>query len=291
MKKNNYLALGGLFVALHLLFIFMSKLLVGSELILVIFLPLLSTIYALKFNKKEIAMFVIASFLLCLIFEPISTCIYVLPALICGTLYGVLRKKNVKELGLVYISSISHSFSLLVSFLFISFMFKEVDFFAIFASFINKSGAEFYASIYLILMLLGLLESFVVHIITSNELKKLGYKDLESEESVPLWMNVCLLISLIVYIVLAFVNPIYSCYVFPYLLSFSIPNIVEFIFANKYKWVYFIVGLFTIISVFLFSYLDSLLYPGLLLLIVFPLIVTNFIRVLYTNSIKYSNNG
>ena len=100
MKKNNYLTLGGLFVALHLLFVFISKVLAGSEFILVVFLPLLSTIYALKFNIKETIIFFIASFLLCVIFEPIAALIYVLPALICGTLYGVFRKRKVKELSL-----------------------------------------------------------------------------------------------------------------------------------------------------------------------------------------------
>ena len=117
MNKNSYFTLGGLFVSLHLIFILLSRVLVGSELILVLFLPLLSTIYALKFKKKEVTMFVIATFLLCLIFEPISSLIYVLPALICGTLYGELRKTRIKELSLVYITTMSHSLSLLISFL------------------------------------------------------------------------------------------------------------------------------------------------------------------------------
>ena len=38
--KNNYLALGGLFASLHVLFLFLSKVIVGSELLLVLFLAL-----------------------------------------------------------------------------------------------------------------------------------------------------------------------------------------------------------------------------------------------------------
>lgn len=291
MKKNSHLTLGGLFVALHLLFIFLSKLLVGSELIMVIFLPLLSTVYSLNFDKKQVTMFFVATFLLCVMFEPISTFIYVLPGLICGTLYGVLRKRKIKELSLIYISSLSHAFSLLIAFLSISIMFKEVDFFSIFSNFIRKEGIEFYASIYLILMLLGVLESFVTHIITNSELKKLGYQELDSEVSVPLWMNIMLIISIIAYTILAIINPIYSCYAFPFLLAFIVPNIVEFIIRGKNKWVYGISGILLLVVMFVVRYVDKVLYPILLIVILLPLIVENFTRVLYTNSSKYLNNG
>lgn len=291
MKKNNYLTLGGLFVALHLLFVFISKIFAGSEFILVIFLPLLSTIYALKFNIKETIMFFVASFFLCVIFEPISTFIYVLPALLCGSVYGILRKKKIKELSLVYSSSIAHSVSLLISFLFIGLMFKEIDFFSIFASFINKEGKEFYVCIYLFLMLLGALEAFVTHIITNGELKRLGHENLECEEDTPLWMNVCLLASIITYVVLIFINPIISCYALPFVFAFAIPNVVDFVGENKYKWLYLLTGMLFFASLFLIGYIDKVLYPIILIFITSPLIITNFFRVLYTNSIKYSNNG
>lgn len=291
MKKNNYLTLGGLFVALHLLFIFMSKVLVGSEFILVVFVPLLSTIYSLKYGGKETIIFFITTFLLCFIFEPISTFIYVLPALICGTIYGILKKKNIKELSLVYISSLAHSLSLLIAFVSISFMFKEVEFFSIFKMFINKSGSEFYACVYLILILLGVLEAFVTHIIVNNELKRLGYKEIDGEVATPLWMNICLVICLILYIILSIINPVLSCYIFPFLLAFSIPNIIDFIILNKYKYIYAVVGLLFFSTLFLLPYISSMLYPGLAIFSLSPLIIINFVRVLYTNSLKYSNNN
>lgn len=291
MKKNNYLSLGGLFIALHLLFIFMSKLLVGSELILVIFLPLLSTIYASKFDKKRVAMFIIATFLLCVIFEPISTFIYVVPALICGTLYGELRKKEVKELSLIYISSLAHSLSLLIAFLAISFMFKEVDFFSIFATVIDKEGMSFYVCVYLILILIGVLEAFVTHIISNNELKKLGYRELDMEETTPLWMCIGFIISLIIYFVLAFIDPILSCYVFPFLLSFTIPQIVEFVSRGERKWLYFSLIVTFIAGLFLLGVVSKIFYPIIVLGVFLPLIVENFSRVLYTKLLKYSKEG
>ena len=133
MNKHKYLALGGLFAALHLLFVLMAKFLPGSELILVVFLPLLSTIYTMKFDKKAVIIFFLATFLLCVIFEPIATFIYALPGLICGITYGILRKSKMKELTLVYLSSLSHAIAVSISFLFIALLFKEVNFFDIFS--------------------------------------------------------------------------------------------------------------------------------------------------------------
>ena len=62
--KKNYIALGGLFACMHVLFLILSKIIVGSELLLVLFLPLLSTIYTLKCDKKSVLMFVIATLLI-----------------------------------------------------------------------------------------------------------------------------------------------------------------------------------------------------------------------------------
>ena len=291
MNKNSYLTLGGLFVALHLLFIFLSRVLVGSELILVIFLPLLSTIYSLKFKKNEVTMFIIATFLLCVLFEPISTFIYVVPALICGTLYGILKKNDIKELSLVYITTLSHSVSLLIAFLSISLMFKEVDFFSIFNTFIDKSGDAFYVCVYLILIVLGLIESFVVHVITNNELIKLGHTILKEEEVTPYWMIVGCVFSLVIYSVLAFINPLYTCYVFPFLLAFSIPIIIEFMLKNKRKWIYFIMGIIFISVIFVLEYVDKVIYPLLSIVICLPIIMEKIVRVLYTFLSKYLNKG
>ena len=138
--KNNYIALGGLFACLHVLFLLMSKILVGSELLLVLFLPLLSTIYTLKSDKKSVIMFVIATILICCIFDIVGTFIYVVPSLVCGILYGVLRKKKFKELELLCVTSIGHMVSLGFSFLMIALLFKEVKFIDIFSSVFGLSG-------------------------------------------------------------------------------------------------------------------------------------------------------
>lgn len=289
MKDKEYLSLGGLFVALHLVFVLLSKFVPGSSLLLVIFLPLLSTIYTLKFNKDKVVMFVIATLFLCFIFEPVSTLIYIIPSLMCGVSYGALRKKSMKELSLVYTSSLAHSISLLISFLFISILFKEVDFFVIFKSFISKEGSSFYALIYLTLMLLGVVESFILHIICNSELLKLGYQESEKEKETPLWMVVSLIAFTLIYFSLSFINPIYTIYVIPFVICFSIPIVIEFINRNNAKWIYILVALFSLIALFLLGAIDGVYYPILLVFVVIPILLEKIVRVLYTFSLNSSN--
>lgn len=289
MKDKEYLSLGGLFIALHLVFVLLSKFVPGSSLLLVIFLPLLSTIYTLKFNKDKVVMFVIATLFLCFIFEPVSTLIYIIPSLMCGVSYGALRKKSMKELSLVYTSSLAHSISLLISFLFISILFKEVDFFVIFKSFISKEGSSFYALIYLTLMLLGVVESFILHIICNSELLKLGYQESEKEKETPLWMVVSLIAFTLIYFSLSFINPIYTIYVIPFVICFSIPIVIEFINRNNAKWIYILVALFSLIALFLLGAIDGVYYPILLVFVVIPILLEKIVRVLYTFSLNSSN--
>ena len=287
--KNNHLALGGLFAALHLLFIVLSKVLVGSEFILVVFLPLLSTMYALKFNIKESAMFFIATFLLCLIFEPICACVYILPALLSGSVYGMARKKKAKEMTLLYLSSLTHALTVSISFWFICLMFKGIDLFNIFSLFIHKQGSEFYVCVYLILLLLGVIEAFVVHVICNEELKKVGYDEVESENKTPMWIDICLIISIVMCVGLSFVDKLWFCYCLPFLVAFTIPSIIEFVVENKKKWIYFLVGIMAIVNLYLLNYVDPLFYPGLMIGVTLPILLEKSIRVLYTNLSKYSN--
>ena len=138
--KKNYLALGGLFACLHVLFLVASKFIFGSELLLVLFLPLLSTIYTFKCDNKSILMFIISTILICFVFDFVSTFIYVIPSLLCGVMYGVLRKNKFKELELLCISGLTHMVSIAFSFFVIIFLFKEVEFMGLFEKIFSLNG-------------------------------------------------------------------------------------------------------------------------------------------------------
>lgn len=274
--KNNYLALGGLFACLHVLFLLLSKIVVGSELLLVLFLPLLSTIYTLKCDKKSIVMFVIATLLVCGIFEIIGTFIYVVPSLICGILYGFLRKRKVKELELLCLTSIGHIFSLFFSFFVISLLFKEVEFVNIFSSIFGLEGQKLLIITLLFLMILGFCEAFLVHVITDNELERFVSK-IEKNVSVPKWFLIGGLGSFISFIILYFINNLYSLFPMMLLFVFFVPYIVSGVMNFKYKVITTsLIAVFSLISIFITKYIEDIFDIVLILFTLIPFSINNF---------------
>ena len=274
--KKNYIALGGLFACMHVLFLILSKIIVGSELLLVLFLPLLSTIYTLKCDKKSVLMFVIATLLICFVFDFVSTFIYVVPSLICGIMYGFLRKKKFKELELLCVSGLTHMVSILFSFLVIVLLFKEVDFMAIFEQIFSLSGERLFVVALLTLFVLGFCEAFLVHIISDNELEKLATK-VEKNDKVPRWFAPLAGISFISCVIVYFINSLYS--VFPMLLFFVffIPYIIEGIINLKYKVLTTIFCVtFGFGAIFALQLLDPIIYLMLPVFISSPMVINNF---------------
>ncbi len=274
--KKNYVALGGLFACLHVLFLLVSKILFGSELLLVLFLPLLSTIYTLKCDKKSIFMFVIATLLICFVFDFINTFIYVIPSLICGITYGVFRKKQFRELELLCVSGLAHVVSIIFSFLVIVLLFKEVDFLSIFEKIFSVAGENLFVISLLLLFVLGFCEAFVTHIITDGELAKFGYKVMKNE-SVPKCFLIFAILSFLIFVVVYFFNNLYS--VFPMLLFmvFFIPYMIEGFMNFKYKILtVFLMILFSFISIFVIGYISPINYICIPIFIVSPIVINNF---------------
>lgn len=274
--KNNYLALGGLFACLHVLFLLLSKVIVGSEILLVLFLPLLSTIYTYKCDRKNVVMFVIATILVCCIFDIVSTFIYVVPSLVCGVLYGALRKINFKELDLLCVTSIGHIFSLFFSFVVIALLFKEIEFMDIFSSVFKLDGEKLIVASLCFLIVIGFCEAFLVHVISDNELAKLANR-VEKNENVPKWFFFGVIVSLITFIIFYFVNNLYSVFPMFLVFVFIIPYIVCGIMNYRYKILTScLICLFSLISIFVIKYIEPINYMIIPVFILSPCVINNF---------------
>ena len=275
MKKNT-IALGGLFACLHVLFLFISRFVVGSELLLVLFLPLLSTIYTLKSDRKHVLIFFIATVFVCMLFDFIGSFIYIIPSLICGIVYGFLRKCKFRELELLCISGITHMFSISFSFMIIVFLFKEVSFMQIFQSIFSLDDKKLYLITLLVLFVLGFCESFLVHVVTDNELKKVSF-GVEKNDVVPRWFAIVSVFSFISYIVISFFDSLLGVVPFFVFVVFFVPYIVSGIVNFKYKFLtVLLISLFSFISVFLVKYLSAINYLILPLFVLSPLVINNF---------------
>lgn len=287
MKTNN-VALGGLFACLHVLFLLVGKLFVGCELILVLFLPLLSTVYTLKADKKSISMFIISTLLICFIFDFVSTFIYIIPSLICGIIYGVLRKKDFKELELLCLSGLTHMVSITCSFLIIVFLFKEVNFMEIFKKVFSLAGDNLLVISLLSLFVLGFCEAFLVHVITDSELEKLSCR-VEKNETVPKWFVFPILFSFSSYAILGVLDSVYRILPLVSFFVFFTPYIIGGIINFKYRLITaFSVVTFFFFSLFIIKFINPLDYLILPFFILSPFIVNNFKKTFKTseNDIK-----
>lgn len=274
--KNNYVALGGLFASLHVLFLFLSKVIVGSELLLVLFLPLLSTLYTIKSDKKSVVMFSVATVLICSIFDIVGTFIYVIPSLACGVLYGVLRKKNFKELELLCFSSIGHVFSLLFSFFVITLIFKEVKFIEIFSSIFGVDGDNLIVLSACFFIVLGFCEAFLVHVVSDNELAKFASR-VGKNDGVPIVFLYSFLVNFVFFIVLYFVNNLYSVIPMILMIVFVMPYIVNGILNLKYKILTIIlIFVFSLFSIFVLNYIETINVIIIPVFIVSPFVINNF---------------
>jgi len=274
--KKNYIALGGLFACLHVLFLLVGKFFVGSELLLVLFLPLLSTLYTIKCDRKSVVMFIIATLLICFVFDFVNTFIYIIPSLICGIMYGIFRKNKFKELELLCVSGLVHMVSIAFSFSVIVFLFKEVDFLLVFEKIFSLSGKKLFVVTLLTLFVLGFCEAFLVHVITDNELDKFMGK-VEKNDCVPKWFLIPASLSFISFLILSFISDVYGVFAMVVFFVFFIPYIVEGAMNFRYKsTTTFLIACFCFISFFLLNYIDSIYYLILPVFSVSPLVINNF---------------
>lgn len=274
--KKNYVALGGLFACLHVLFLLLGKIVVGSELLMVLILPFLSTIYTVKADKRSVLMFVIATLLLCVVFDVVSTFIYVVPSLICGITYGFLRKKDCKELELLCLSGFVHMISISFSFLVIVLLFKEVEFLTIFEKIFGLKGEKLAVVSLLSLLVLGFCEAFLVHLISDNEISKFIGR-VEKNENVPKWFLIPVGVSTALFFVLYFVKNLYSVFPMVVLFVFLIPYIVQGILNFKYKVLTTaLVVVFAFVSIYTIKYIEPINQLMAPVFICLPFIVNNF---------------
>lgn len=282
--KKNYLALGGLLACLHVLFLLLSNVFFGSEIILLIFLPMISSLFTLKADKRSIVIFVIATIILCLVAHPINTFIYIIPALLVGVTYGSLRKVRVKELSLVYITSLVHMLSLIFTIFAFKLFFIEFDIIQVFENMLNVSSEVVYVVLINILIVLSLVQAFITHIVSDKELMRFNYK-IEKEEATPRWFLYGFIISSVLFIVFLFLKPIVSSCFMLVTIMFILPYIIEGIIKFKYKKLTYILCIVTFfISIYLIALIDLIYLPLLVLFIFSPFIVNIYSKNIENNT-------
>lgn len=181
-KKNDLkstIPLMALFVALNLIITIYATYLPLSGYILILFLPLISTIYCLNTRKRYFPIYFSITMILAICFsiqDLTTTLLYLLPALLQGLFFALFITLN-KDGTISYFISVAVLFLTKVAIIpLIDFIYQvnTINSILTLLNLINVQNITYF--IYGALFMLCTLEMFIVFIITKNELLKLGYK-------------------------------------------------------------------------------------------------------------------
>lgn len=181
-KKNDLkstIPLMALFVALNLIITIYATYLPLSGYILILFLPLISTIYCLNTRKRYFPIYFSITMILAICFsiqDLTTTLLYLLPALLQGLFFALFITLN-KDGTISYFISVAVLFLTKIAIIpLIDFIYQvnTINSILTLLNLINVQNITYF--IYGSLFMLCTLEMFIVFIITKNELLKLGYK-------------------------------------------------------------------------------------------------------------------
>ncbi len=181
-KKNDLkstIPLMALFVALNLIITVYATYLPLSGYVVILFLPLISTIYCLNTKKRYFLIYFLITMILAICFsvqDLTTTLLYLLPALFQGLFFSIFINLN-KDGSISYFISVAILFITKISIIpLIDFIYQvnTINSILTLLNLINVKNITYF--VYGALFLICTFEMFIVFIITKNELLKLGYK-------------------------------------------------------------------------------------------------------------------
>ena len=280
MERTKAIASAALFAAIHLIFALLSSFIPGIELLLVTFLPLASAIYVLRNNNVGTIGFLVSTLLLCGLFNPIATLLYIFPAVIVGTVYGLLAKRKTNDDVIILSTILTELIGLVISILAIRLFFREQDLIDMLKDSMHLTNKQMLYFLPVLAIIISICQAIAVNTTLKNELKKLGYATPPFTHFSKLFYYVfpCLLALGIGF---SFVNVTVSLFGLILSLLCSIPLIIEGYKAATGRKVYIyltIQGVLLIGGIFpLWNILPNL-YLGYLPHILFlPIIIISYI--------------
>lgn len=230
MKKINPITWGGLLVALHVIILFVPRIVPGAEIFLMLIAPLFSASYVLKNKLKNTLIFALSTLLVCLLIDAFSTLLFILPIILSGIAYGYLVKAQKDGIRTIYTMSIIQMLLFFISMLLIKFIYQIDVIQSLMTIFkLTSLSARQYAVP--LLMLYCFADSFLLHYVLKNEFKKFDvYTPKYEKPSLPM-----IVLSLILFVV-AFLMPCDSLYVYSSIILalFSAYPLIYF-FISVYK--------------------------------------------------------
>ena len=279
MNKIKSITNASLFAAIHVIFTVISQYLLGFELLLIVFLPLVSSVFVLKNESKGILAFVVATTLLCLIFNPINTLLYVVPAMIVGITYGIMAKNKCSQDNTILVTILTELISLIISVLVIKLFYREYDLIDMFKDTFNLTSKQLGNTLPTVAVLLASCQAVAVHTSLKSELKKLGYEFPPFEKFSRLFYYLFPLTAVLALVFSFFYKP--AAIVMNILtLLLLVPLLIEGYKDNKK--IYLMMGIQAILLIGvvfpLMGVIPLINYPLLLVVVSIPIFLTSYYK-------------
>jgi hypothetical protein len=245
--------------AINLVFIIFATFLPISILILIIILPLVSTVVAYFCQKKYYIIYAIATIGLCLIFNVVDTIFYIVPAVITGFFIGVMLEYKINPFWMILVSTAIQTG---LTYLFIPLInvISGTDFVLSILTFLKLETFVYRGAVtHLFIFFISFTQTILTTLVLLNEIGKIGIKTEQQVASVIPYIS-GLLFSLILAIVFALFRSDYT-FVFIAISFYFASFLLMDLFSSKKPMVYGLLVTTTIVSFFVFVFLYGMIVP------------------------------
>ena len=278
-----------LMASINVIFVLLTYFVPFLIFLLVFILPFTSVVVTLYCQKKYLPIYLLATIGLCLIISMHNisdTLFYVIPALLSGTLFGLMVERKIPSVWIIFVSTLlttalSYAFVPLIEFIY------QQNIIEVFLKVFRVDDFQYIGYIVpCFIFLISLIQSVLSYAFIKAELPKLGF---EVNEDPKQWMILLGgLISIILTTIFIFAYPTLTYFFSLWIIYFACHSFVELILSGK-TLNYLLLGGSAIIGFVLFGVLYSsidkpfgfLLIDVFFILIICDGIVANYFK---TNS-------
>ena len=276
--------------AINLIFIVLATYVPFLMFLLILLLPFVSAVVSYYCQKRYYIIYAIASIGLCLIFNISDTIFYVVPAIVTGFMIGLLLEKRINPFWLILSSTIIES-ALTFALIPLINLIGNVDIVVTFLTIFKLNDFAYKTEItYLFIYFISLVQCSLTHFVLLGDAKKIGIDvntEVTSYGPYILGAELTMVLSLsfsFFYAPLSLVFLAISVY-------FAIFLLIDLLLSKK-TLIYVLLGILLLVCFFVFAILYATIKApsGLLIIIVFPLVIS---LVSFVNNylIKRGNNN
>jgi hypothetical protein len=159
--------------AISLVFVLITYFVSGTGLFLILVLPLIAALVALKVNLKYSLIYIFATFAMSFIdFQ--NALFVILPSLISGIIFGYLIRTEVQGYYIIFLISVLN-IGLQIGATYLVKGIYQIDLINVYSNVFHIKYEVFSSIYYLFLFVLSLIQTVITYIIMTNEIKKIGF--------------------------------------------------------------------------------------------------------------------